>query len=83
MFLLGRVDARRRRREGVNDRIKRLTFEDSKVPQPISAMVRAIIALRNEAEYEQYCLSPAEAQALRSICEAIDEYAAKLPKLKT
>jgi hypothetical protein len=79
MSLLDKVEGKRSRGEGPNDRVKRLSFEENKLPGPIGALMRSLITFRNSSEYEGYIPNSAEAAAIKAICVALDDYAARLP----
>jgi hypothetical protein len=78
MSLLDKLDKKRLPGESPNDRVKRLSFEESKLPSPIGALMRSLIAFRNSSEYEAYVPSATEADAIKAICVALDDYGSGL-----
>jgi hypothetical protein len=60
--------------EGVAARINRLS-RSGRIPRGVAALMRTVTEARNEAEYEDKNLTPAESQAVTSAWRAITEWA--------
>lgn len=71
--ILDRLDGRRSREQGPAARVTHLR-EACRIPRQIAALMKALLELRNVAEYEGWEPSQAEGEAARNAWTAVYEW---------